>query len=453
MNARPEPRGLLSATAQRNNGVHRLTNGESVYLPPHDELYAELSLRNRGLISLTEQEVLRRATILVAGTGAVGGATIEPLLRAGAEHFILCEPGTFEFNNANRQNMRIQDIGRNKAEAIAEKMRDINPYAEFEVHTDGITEANVADVVSRADLIIDGVDVTEPPALQAKFALHREAKRFGKPVLGGYDIAGAQWTPVYDYRDSRQKLLDGKLSEKDLPGLTPLGFLSKVISPLKIPVEMIPEIERQLIGQSASMPQLGYTALLFGVLAVRVAFDLLTGRPVKKSILIDIDAEVRTRRERITLSGKRLAMLYVVNNRMRALRRAGRLGVYSPLEDETFSELLPHMQEQTWEPGQTIIRQGEPGDAFFVIAEGNVRVERSDTTRPGAPVELAQLGPGDFFGEMALLTDEPRNASVVATARSRTLTLTRETFDRLLEQSRPAARQIPRVAEEREPSS
>jgi len=78
-------------------------------------------------------------------------------------------------------------------------MPDINPYAQFEVHTDGITDANVADLVSRADLIIDGVDVTEPPAIRAKFALHTEAKRQRKPVIGGYDIAGTQWTPSYDY--------------------------------------------------------------------------------------------------------------------------------------------------------------------------------------------------------------------------------------------------------------
>lgn len=447
-----QPRALLSATPENNAGRHRLSNGEEVYLPPHDELYAELTLRNRGLISMAEQEVLRRATILVAGCGAVGGATVEPLLRAGAEHFILAEPGTYEYNNANRQNMRIQDIGKNKAAAFAEKMPDINPYAEFEVHTDGITDANVADLVGRADLIIDGVDVTEPPALQAKFALHREAKRLRKPIIGGYDIAGAQWTPIYDYRKPNQKLLEGKISEADLPGLTPMGFLSKVISPLKIPIEMIPEIERQLIGQSASMPQLGYTALQFGVLVVRLAFDLLMDRPVKKNAIIDVNAEVRTTKDRFSLAGKRLAMLYVVNNRMRAIKRAGRLGVYSPLDDETFDELRPYMQEQTWNPGDVIVRQGDPGDTFYVIVDGKVSVERGDGSSTNGGQQLAELGNGDFFGEMALLADEPRNATVTAISTCKTLNLTRDAFERLLEGSRPAAKQIPKAAEGRRSS-
>jgi len=445
-----QPRGLLSATRESNAGIHRLSNGYEVYLPSHEELYAELTLRNRGLISHAEQEVLRRATILVAGCGAVGGATVEPLLRAGAEHFILAEPGTYEYNNANRQNMRIQDIGKNKAAAFAEKMPDINPYAQFEVHTDGITEANVADLVSRADLIIDGVDVTEPPALQAKFALHREAKRLKKPVVGGYDIAGAQWTPIYDYRKPNQKLLDGKITEKDLPGLTPMGFLSKVISPLKIPIEMIPEIERQIIGQSASMPQLGYTALQFGVLVVRLAFDILLDRPVKKNAIIDVNAEVRSTKDRISLAGKRLAMLYVVNNRMKGLKRDGRLGVYSPLDDETFSDLKPYMQEQNWQPGDVIVRQGDAGDAFYVIVDGSVSVERSDGSNGGQV--LAQLSKGDYFGEMALLSDEPRNATVKATTACRTLTMTRDAFDQFLEGSRAAAKQITKTAEDRQPT-
>ncbi|HEX5166391.1 MAG TPA: ThiF family adenylyltransferase [Thermomicrobiales bacterium] len=445
-----QPRALLSATPESNAGTHRLSTGEEVYLPSHDELYAELTLRNRGLISRTEQEVLRQATILVAGCGAVGGATVEPLLRAGAEHFILAEPGTYEYNNANRQNMRIQDIGKNKAAAFAEKMPDINPYAAFEVHTDGITEANVADLVGRADLIIDGVDVTEPPALQAKFALHREAKRLRKPIIGGYDIAGAQWTPIYDYRKPGQKLLDGKISEADLPGLTPMAFLSKVISPLKIPIEMIPEIERQLIGQSASMPQLGYTALQFGVLVVRLAFDILMDRPVKKNAIIDVNAEVRSTRDRISLAGKRLAMLYIVNNRMKALRREGRMGVYSPLEDETFNDLKQYMQEQTWQPGEVIVRQGDPGDTFYVIVDGKVAVERGDSATDNGRKRLAELGNGDYFGEMALLSDEPRNATVTAISACTTLNLTRDAFERLLDSSRAAAKQIPKTAGDRQ---
>lgn len=443
------PRRLLSATPEQHSSVHRLSTGEDVLLPDREDLYAELTLRNRGLIGNAEQMTLRRATLLIAGCGAIGGATIEPLVRAGAENFILAEPGTYDYNNANRQNMRIQDVGKNKAVAFAEKMPDINPFATFEVHTDGVTEDNVADLVSRADLIIDGVDVTEPPALLAKFALHREAKKFRKPVIGGYDIAGTQWMPFYDYRKSGQKLLDGRISEQDLPDLTPLDFLSRLISPLKIPIEMVPEIERQLKGQSVFMPQLGYTALQFGVLVVRMAFDVLMERSVKRSVLIDVPNEIRTTKDRVTTAGKRLAMLYIVNNRMRGLKRAGRLGVYSPMDDELFAEMRGFMDEREWGPGSVIVRQGDPGDSFFVIAEGEVQVERAPSGNGGDTEVVARLVAGDYFGELALLSNEPRNATVVASTVCRTFELSRSSFEEFLSQSAPADRHIRRAASSR----
>lgn len=443
-----EPRYLLGATQESNAGTFRLSTGEEVMLPEREDLYAELTLRNRGLIGAGEQQRLREATILVAGCGAIGGATIEPLVRAGAEHFILAEPGTYDYNNANRQNMRIQEVGKNKAQAFAERMPDINPFAQFEVHTEGIAEENVADLVSRSDLIVDGVDVTEPPAILAKFALHREAKRYKVPVIGGYDIAGTQWAPVYDYRNDDVKILDGRIKEKDLPGLTPMGFLSKVVSPFKIPLEMIPEIERQMRGQSAFMPQLGYTALQFGVLVVRAAFDMLMQRPVKASILIDVNAEVRPTRENVKVAGRRLAMLYVVNNRVKALRKSGRVGVYSPLDDENFAELREHMQPREVPQFSVIVRQGETGDEFFIIEDGRVQVEL-DSPDGAEPKPIAQLGPGDYFGELALLTDEPRNATVVALSDVKLLSMTRAAFEEFLKQSRPASKQITKVAEGR----
>jgi CRP-like cAMP-binding protein len=62
-------------------------------------------------------------------------------------------------------------------------------------------------------------------------------------------------------------------------------------------------------------------------------------------------------------------------------------------------------------PGEIVIRAGEPGSSMFVVHHGRVSVQISDNGRPRT---VATLKEGDFFGEMALFTGEPRTANVVA---------------------------------------
>src|SRR6266849_4749918 len=160
---------------------HTLSNGQQIELPPHSVFYAKMITRNRGLIAEDDQDRLRHATILVAGCGSTGGAVIEPLVRFGAEHLLLAEPDGYDLHNLNRQSARLQDIGRNKAEVFQERMHDINPYAQIEVDTHGITGDNVVRLVENASLIIDAVDVTTRAPLRAKYALHKQAKHFKLP--------------------------------------------------------------------------------------------------------------------------------------------------------------------------------------------------------------------------------------------------------------------------------
>jgi putative ABC transport system ATP-binding protein len=71
------------------------------------------------------------------------------------------------------------------------------------------------------------------------------------------------------------------------------------------------------------------------------------------------------------------------------------------------AEMADHLQCETIAAHQTVIREGEAGDKFYLIRTGQVVVRRASQTKP-----LAILKEGEFFGEMALLTGQPRNASV-----------------------------------------
>ena len=77
--------------------------------------------------------------------------------------------------------------------------------------------------------------------------------------------------------------------------------------------------------------------------------------------------------------------------------------------------------------GRVIVREGSPGKAFFVIVTGKAKVVSEERNRV-----LAELGPGDFFGELALLDGGPRTASVVAQSGVETIQLSRKAFQELV---------------------
>jgi CRP-like cAMP-binding protein len=97
------------------------------------------------------------------------------------------------------------------------------------------------------------------------------------------------------------------------------------------------------------------------------------------------------------------------------------------------------MKQETFESGQAIVRQGEIGDKFYIIESGTVEVTAK---KGGKPLTDVTLGPGDFFGEVALLTGAPRNATVIAREPVEVLTLAKEHFDQALQRSKTLEEQL-----------
>jgi hypothetical protein len=254
--------------------------------------YAELTRRNAGVIGPADQEVLASATVLVAGCGSIGGAAVEPLARLGVQHLVLADPGEYELNNLNRQNATMADLGRNKAEVAAERVRAINPAARVTVFGDGVTAGTVAELTGACDAIVDGVDVTTAAGLRAKFLLHQHAHRLRLPLVTGWDMAGAQYARCYDYRIVR-RVFDGQLSAADLDRLGMWQLLKRMVPLRYVPLEMVQLAGGNLSNREFSFPQLVYAADLFGAIAAHVVAQLLTGQPVRKHIYVDLYQQVR----------------------------------------------------------------------------------------------------------------------------------------------------------------
>ena len=93
-----------------------------------------------------------------------------------------------------------------------------------------------------------------------------------------------------------------------------------------------------------------------------------------------------------------------------------RVPMFSSLGKKSLQTIADSASERTFNPGDAIVTQGEVGIGLFLVAEGQVHVEKSGKT-------VATLGPGNYFGEMALLDEQPRSANVRAASQARCLVL------------------------------
>ena len=100
--------------------------------------------------------------------------------------------------------------------------------------------------------------------------------------------------------------------------------------------------------------------------------------------------------------------------------------LFSEMDEQEVADIRAIMQEMRFRPGQVIIREGEVGDLFYVITEGHAEILIRDAD--GAELVLHEAGPGDFFGELSMLTNEPRSARIRAVDSVTTLALERDDF-------------------------
>lgn len=101
----------------------------------------------------------------------------------------------------------------------------------------------------------------------------------------------------------------------------------------------------------------------------------------------------------------------------------GAVDLFSELPPDARLALSRAASEQIFAVGEPIVQQGEPGSSMYVVLSGRVQVVLEPSNR-----EVATIGPGGFFGEMSLLTGEPRSATVRAASDVRVLEITAERF-------------------------
>lgn len=150
---------------------------------------------------------------------------------------------------------------------------------------------------------------------------------------------------------------------------------------------------------------------------------LLTGEPraatvtaVTKTVLMALDRE--------TFNGLLGPLREVIDHNMN-MRVLSSIKLFDKLSRTEKAKVARSFEFETFSSGSTIIREGDKGKKFYILKEGSAKVTAGGT-------EVGQLAAGQYFGEMALLDDEVRKASVIATTDCECFVLDRPTFTKLL---------------------
>jgi CRP/FNR family transcriptional regulator len=113
-------------------------------------------------------------------------------------------------------------------------------------------------------------------------------------------------------------------------------------------------------------------------------------------------------------------------------------GLFSHADEATLEAVASALRVRRFRKAETVFHQGDPGNALFIVASGSVKVVLP-SDEGAEPAIVAVLGPGEFFGELAILDGAPHSATIVAVEASEVLVLQRETFLELVD-SQPELR-------------
>jgi putative ABC transport system ATP-binding protein len=159
--------------------------------------------------------------------------------------------------------------------------------------------------------------------------------------------------------------------------------------------------------------------------ATRIVIDLLKQTTIEQNaavIMVTHDYRIIECADRLVhMVDGRIASDVVLHDALRICEFLRAIEPFRALTPAQLTHVAEKMTKRHFAAGETVVREGDAGEEFFLISDGEVDVVRADH-------EVARLGRGEFFGEVALISGEPRNATVVATEPVDTFVLGKSDF-------------------------
>ncbi len=250
-----------------------------------DELHQEVrTARNRNIITKEEQAAIYDATIAVAGLSVGSHAALTIAMMGMSRHIKLADHDEISASNLNRLQYDFTKIGKNKAEAAAEHIYQMNPYAKIDVYSGGLTKENIDEFFTGTDLFIEEMD-----SLPMKVMSRTKARDAGIPVLmatdNGFgvilDVERYDLDRKYPFFHGRVASLEDTISSNARQ--TNPKIWNKIASEI-IGIDFMEEglvTSLQGIGRTiGGVPQLGAAAIMSGSILALCAFKILTKKPL-----------------------------------------------------------------------------------------------------------------------------------------------------------------------------
>lgn len=119
-----------------------------------------------------------------------------------------------------------------------------------------------------------------------------------------------------------------------------------------------------------------------------------------------------------------------------------KIPLFSGLDEALHKEIIQHVVLMYYPQNYLIFKEGDEGDALHIVKKGRVNIFHPPKEEGEEPEIIAEIGENGFFGEMALVSEVPRNASAQTTAESEIFILSKQDFKKLLETNSTLAEQI-----------
>lgn len=264
------------------NWVYFPWNGYLVHFLADSEHQEVRTARNRNLITAEEQQKFYTFKVGVAGLSVGSHGALTLAIMGGCKYLRLADPDTISPSNLNRMSFDFTEIGLNKAEVVAQYIYQLNPYADIELFTDGVTDKNVESFVEGLDLVVEELD-----DIEFKVRIREEARKRKIPVVMATDNGDGVILDVERFDlHPHDPVFGGSLEGFDIQEIKKspqkmFQAMAKIINISLVPPRVINSVLE--VGKTIySWPQLVSAATLSGVVIAYLVRRVALGQPVKE---------------------------------------------------------------------------------------------------------------------------------------------------------------------------